>query len=141
MTISNEIASGAPPSDNLLVIGGYINNGSFFGWDSRNGSNFGTDYTTTTYSNGWSTGPWMHFALVGDGQDYHFYLNGVRRSTQTPAAGAYLTVLDGIAFTNGASNAYSGVIREICVHSGQKYTSDFDSQYSPHLRWNAMMLT
>ena len=122
----------------MLVLGGYINNGSFLGWDSRNGG--AGSYSTTTYSNAWSQGPWVHYAIVGDGQDYHFYINGIRRVTQTPIAGAYLTVLDGISFTNGASNAYSGVLREICVHSGQKYTSDFDSQYSPHLRWNAMML-
>ena len=138
MNIEQEIASGAPPSDNMVVIGPYLNEGSYFGWDSRQGG--AGSYSVTTYSNGWSTGPWMHFALVGDGTDYHFYINGVRRSTQTPIAGAYLTVLDGISFTNGASNAYSGVLREICVHSGQMYTSDFDSQYSPHLRWNAMML-
>ena len=139
MVISNEIASGAPPSDNLLVIGGYISNGSFFGWDSRSGG--AGSYSVTTYTSGWSTGPWTHYAIVGTGTQYKFYINGILRATQTPTSGAYLTVLDGISITNGVSNNYSGVIREICVWSVEKYNSDFDSQYNPNLRWNGLMLT
>jgi len=140
MVIFNEIASGSPPSDNTLNVGGgYINNGSYFGWDSRNGLAGG--HSTTVYTTGWSTGPWTHYAVVGTGTQYKFYINGVLRSTQTPIAGAYLTVLDGISITNGVSNAYSGVIREICVWSVEKYNSDFDSQYNANLRWNGMMLT
>ena len=139
LIIVNEIASGTPPSDNMLVIGGYISNGSYFGWDNRQG---GTgSYSVTTYSTGWSTGPWTHYAVVGTGTQYKFFINGVLRATQTPTGGGYLTVLDGISISNGASNAYSGIVREICVWSSEKYTSDFDSQYSPQLRWNAMMLT
>ena len=44
VTIENETASGAPPSDNLLVLGGYQNSGTFLGWDSRTPGS----YSTTT---------------------------------------------------------------------------------------------
>ena len=118
---------------------GVQSNGSYFGWDSRNGQPGG--HSATTYSSGWSTGPWTHYAVVGTGTQYKLYINGVLRATQTPIAGAYLTVLDSFQFVNGASNAYSGVIREICVWTGERYTSDFDSQYDSKLRWNGMMLT
>ena len=140
MIIYNDIASGSPPSDNTLNVGGgYINNGSYFGWDSRNGLAGG--HTTTPHSNGWSVPPWTHYACVGTGTQYKFFINGVLRATQTPTGGGYLTVLDGIFFTNGASGNYAGVICEICVWSVERYNSDFDFQYNPNLRWNGLMLT
>ena len=101
----------------------------------------GLEATPTVHSGGWSVGPWTHYACVGTGTQYKFYINGVLRATQTPIAGAYLTCLDHITITNGASGTYSGIVREICVWTGQKYTSNFDSQISTDMRWNGMMLT
>ena len=142
MVIFNEIEYGAPPSDNLVAIGGYISNNSYFGWDSRNGSVLGTDYTVNVHLTGWSTGPWTHYAVVGTGTQYKFFINGVLRSTQTPVSGAYLTVLDSFEFVTGpVGHANCGIIREICVWTGERYTSDFSAQYDPNLRWNGMMLT
>ena len=140
LVIYNEIEYGAPPSDNLLAIGGYISNGSYFGWDSRNGQSGG--HSTQFYTSGWSTGPWTHYAIVGTGTQYRFYINGILRATQTPISGAYLTVLDSLEFVNGASGAVtSGILREICIWTGEIYTSDFSAQYDATLRWNGMMLT
>ena len=110
MVIENEANEGQPASDNAVSIGGYVSNGSYFGWDSRNGQAGG--HSTTNYSDGYSTGPWTHYSIVGDGNAYRFYINGYLRATQTPIAGAYLTCLDSITIVNGVSNAYSGVVRE-----------------------------
>ena len=138
LAIEQDAESGMPATDNVLVIGGYVSNGSYFGWDDRNNNSSIVQYTSS-----WSTGPWTHYAVVGTGgttPQYRFYINGVLRATQTPVAGAYLTSLDTVYFTNGASNQYTGVIREICIWTGERYTSDFDSQYDSNLRWNGMML-
>ena len=135
MVIEKDIESGSPPSDSVVFLGGYLSNGTFYGYDDRTGNNFFSTPSTA----GWGAGNWTHYALVGTGTQYKYFVNGVLRATLSPGAG-YLTVLDKIEFQNGVSTQYSGIIREICVWTGEIYTSDFDSQYSQHLRWNGMML-
>jgi hypothetical protein len=133
-TIEFWVNFSATPSNFIALIGGTTANTQLFITTKSNGQGirFGltgvAEYAAGTQT--WSTGTWYHVALVRNGTDVKFYVNGTNISDSTYTNS---TTYSGTLIIGGVSGTadFNGYIDDLRITKGYaRYTANFTPQRS-----------